>query len=774
MSRRVLALVAAGVLAVVAAIPPAGADPGQVDRAATYTNPVSPPGAAAFGSPTVIRGRDGFWYAFGPGNPLHPGGERPHFPILRSADLTSWEYVGDVFTEATFPSWGDSTQGRWAPGIEYFDGEYRLYFTLRNLPGVEERPNTAIGVATAPNPLGPWEDSGTPLVEPRKWTPPGQTERHRTIIDADVFTAPDGRRYLYYGGFGGGVWVTRLSDDGLRTVGEEHRVTTDSTYEGPYVVHRDGWYYLFVSSGHCCRGPVSGYAVWVGRSKNPTGPFVDRHGRRLDAESPGGTPVVTANGNRWVGTGHNAMLTDLAGRDFLTFNGIDRDDPYLVGDSGEIRRPMLIDRLDWIDGWPTVRAGALASDGPVRAPEVAGRVVDAFEGRERLGRQWSGTGWSLGSGPAGGFAHAGPGAADLVAREPLDGDVRVRLAVRAATSGSSAGVRLGLRGDSPPVLDARIDGRTLVVSARIEDGGTSTKRAPLPDSFDASSWHDLEVLVRGREATVRVSDAGLYDPVAEAEVSLVSGIAGRFAVTGADAEVDDVTAARLAEPVTEAVREPTPGRLDAGLSDEFADGLAPGSSWIREPAGTVEDGALAVDVQVADLTGTSNSASLLVRDVPDDTSWIAQTKVTLPFGAGPWRAFPQAGMLAYAGDDSYLRLTARANRQLRIAAFQKEIEYAGRLMANASTAGPVADTTWLRLAHDVDPDDGEHRVRAGTSTDGEHWTWGTTAILPAGSDIRIALGAHGAAGADEGVFSARFDYLRVYEYPAVAGEEGTS
>jgi arabinan endo-1,5-alpha-L-arabinosidase len=69
-----------------------------------------------------------------------------------------------------------------------------------------------------------------------------------------------------------------------------------------------------------------------------------------------------------VGTGHNAVVTDLAGQDWMVYHAIDRHDPYLDKPFGINRRPMLIDRLDWTRGWPVVRRGRGASEGRQKAP----------------------------------------------------------------------------------------------------------------------------------------------------------------------------------------------------------------------------------------------------------------------------------------------------------------------------------------------------------------------------------------------------------------------
>ena len=67
--------------------------------------------------------------------------------------------------------------------------------------------------------------------------------------------------------------------------------------------------------------------------------------------------MITQNGNRWIGPGHHAFLTDAAGQDHIVYHAIDRGTPWLTDPFGINRRPMLIDRIDWIDGWPRTRAG---------------------------------------------------------------------------------------------------------------------------------------------------------------------------------------------------------------------------------------------------------------------------------------------------------------------------------------------------------------------------------------------------------------------------------
>lgn len=66
------------------------------------------------------------------------------------------------------------------------------------------------------------------------------------------------------------------------------------------MTYKDGYYYLFASIGRCCQGVNSTYKNIYGRSKNITGPFLDKKGVYL---RKGGGTVLDSGNNRWVGPG---------------------------------------------------------------------------------------------------------------------------------------------------------------------------------------------------------------------------------------------------------------------------------------------------------------------------------------------------------------------------------------------------------------------------------------------------------------------------------------
>ncbi|SCF21931.1 Glycosyl hydrolases family 43 [Micromonospora viridifaciens] len=727
----VLAAVLALVLTATAAPPAAGTTP---DR---YRNPASARYADTFADPVVVRGDDGLWYAFGTSDPLWEGERRAHrVPIARSADLVDWTYVGDAFGPDQRPSWAASGAMLWAPDVRRVAGRWVMYVTVTDTTVSGDTFNTAIGAATAPTPAGPWTFADAPVVAPR----PGGGGGYLWTIDPSQFTDVDGRNYLYYGSYYGGVSVTELSADGLRAVGAPTLVAIDNKFEGSYVVRRDGWYHLFASTANCCAGPATGYSVQVGRSRSPRGPFVDRDGQRLDVSRAGGTPVLTQNGNRWIGTGHNAVLTDLSGQDWIVYHAIDRADPYLDEPFGINERPMLLDRLDWVDGWPTVNAGAGPSDGPRPAPVTTGRLDARFDSADLAG--WRGEGaWRVADGQV-----IGTGA--LTSRTGVGGDVRAEADLR-LTGRDAAGLRLGR-------VDVRVgDGR---LTAR-EDGGAAAS-APLPGGLDLADVHNLAVEVRGRQLVAELSPARLGDQLAVVTLELARPAAGPLALLASGtAGFDNVSLARLYRPVRHTVAAPAIGPLLRGWSDEFTDGLDPAWRWVRRnPSATVADGELRWPVEPTDLVGTGNTAGVLLRDAPAG-DYVAETKVTLDLGEDTVRNYQQAGMIAYVDDDRFARLAQVAIWNTRQVEYGYELPYAGQPVYGGSIVGTPATTTWLRLAHHVDPVTGEHEFRAGSSRDGVHWTWGAVWTFPADTTPRIGLVAQGGA---QPPLTASFDYLRFY------------
>ncbi|WP_165368045.1 family 43 glycosylhydrolase [Phytoactinopolyspora endophytica] len=742
----------------------------------SFTNPVGGDEVPNFADPTVIRGRDGYWYAYATGDPLFPGDDYRKMKIARSDDLVDWEYVDDVFTPETEPRYDgfgdDARRMYWAPAVEYVDGRYLLYYSYVVNPPGEGQNWTAIGVATASNPAGPWTDSGAFVTGPERWEPRPGEQAWRNVIDPEVVSTPDGTRYLYYGSVLGGVTVVELSEDGLTAVGERTPVTLENRYEGAHIVYRDGYYYNFLSIiGGCCAGPVSAYPVHVARSKSPLGPFLDRDGNSILGRHAGGTPVQAPNGNRWVSVGHNTVATDVTGQQWLVTHGIDRNNPYLQGTLSA--RGLVISRLDWIDGWPTANAGRGLLDTPQADPTTDARISDSFEAGSLSPRVWRRTpDWEIDLEPAGGYLQS-PRADRthvLYARKALTGNSRIRGAVRLdSDGGGSAGFVAFEQGPASHVrafIDKDAD--ALVVEAQRSGDVVDRDAQPLPPGFQYDDWHELDIHIRDGALEATVTDAGLDDPLAMAEISVPQGLRnGRFGLISehASASFDDVTAADLYTPATTKEPDPELGPLDPEISDEFESELDTGWTGIREPDAAVDDGELTLPVQQAELIDqrpvADDTASLLLRDAPQG-DWTAETRVTVPFGDTYPLAWPQAGLVAHANDDEFVTLSYAAARRTRHVTFGKEMPWDERVVYGDARLGPTtSDTVWLRLKHNLDADTGEHHYRAATSVDGDNWVWHGVRTLPADSSPRIGLAAFGIEGDDS--LTAEFDYMRFYQ-----------
>ncbi len=319
-----------------------------------YENPVWEPVLA---DPSVIRGDDGVYYAYGTQDNALWGdfyGVR-YIPILKSDNLVDWEYAAAAFTPKTMPTWNETSgAGLWAPDIVKIGDTYNLYYSF----SAWGDPNPGIGVATAPHPLGPFEDQG-------KIFSSHEIGVHNSI-DSAVYVTEEGKVYMLWGSFVG-IYAVELTSDGLSLkddiatarnnkiliAGVDNGQWQIGNYEAAYVTRENNFYYLYLSTGTCCEGHYSSYEVRVARSENILGPYVDKAGNIMTSRQNIGTPVVRGN-NDFVGVGHNSVVKDDAGEEWIVYHGFDtRKEPH-YGNTN--RRSLLIDKLEYDeDLWPRVK-----------------------------------------------------------------------------------------------------------------------------------------------------------------------------------------------------------------------------------------------------------------------------------------------------------------------------------------------------------------------------------------------------------------------------------
>ena len=312
------------------------------EKDSCYTNPVFEPDLA---DPTLVRAADNWFYAYGTENTWDDKKHRL-IPVIKSRDLVKWEYVGEAFTEK--PDWKDG--GIWAPELKVVQNKYYLYYAFSTWGDQ----NAGIGLAIADSPEGPFTDQGK-LFDSRDIGV-------FNSIDPSVFEQ-DGKNYLVWGSLGGGIFGIELSPDGKSTVGEKFPLAGNS-FEAAYIYRKGEYFYLFVSTASCCEGPKSNYRVVVGRSGNFKGPYYTETGKNLmEYNNNWWVPAVDSiegvilKGNAMVtGPGHNGqIITDDRGDDWFIYHAILYSNPWLPG--GATRRPMFLDRIEWINGWPVINKG---------------------------------------------------------------------------------------------------------------------------------------------------------------------------------------------------------------------------------------------------------------------------------------------------------------------------------------------------------------------------------------------------------------------------------
>jgi arabinan endo-1,5-alpha-L-arabinosidase len=331
---------------------------------------------------TVVRFK-GRYYVFSTGRGA---------PFYSSEDGETWTREGSVFQQIpddvhTVVPKNNGTDV-WAPDIVRMNGQFYLYYAVSSWGSFQ----SAVALAT------------NPVLDPKdpayKWTSHGAVvtsdgAEDLNAIDPGVIHAPDGTLWICYGSYHGSIRLTQLDPQtGLalhpKQLGEP--VATARGSEASDIIFHDGYYYLFVNHGSCCKGKASEYNIRVGRAKTITGPYLDKHGEAL--ANSGGSLFLAAHDHR-IGPGHFGRLLDYDASPDGSEGGPERFSVHYEADLTRAGRSVLdIRPLLWtVDGWPV--AGDHLAEGtyqivarqsentleahvPVATPAAATRPDPAF------------------------------------------------------------------------------------------------------------------------------------------------------------------------------------------------------------------------------------------------------------------------------------------------------------------------------------------------------------------------------------------------------------
>jgi arabinan endo-1,5-alpha-L-arabinosidase len=278
----------------------------------------------------------------------------PGIQIRKSKDLVQWQFVGWVFiglpdkaSQYITSSGGTPNNALWAPYIIKVGSQLRLYYSLSSATCKL----SAIGLATATNPEGPWTDQGLVVVS-------NCGVAMTNAIDPTVVITPLGDQWMYYGSAYDGIYIVKLNpatgftlnagDVGKRIA---NRGFTNGNYngniEGAEVIYNPqlSKYFLFISYDWL----ETKYNVRVAKGDNPDGPFYDYFGQDVNSNVDH-TPMIIApyqfNGHGgWQGTAHCTVFDDGDNHYFIAHQGRPGVNKYYMD--------LHVRKLFWTtDGWP--------------------------------------------------------------------------------------------------------------------------------------------------------------------------------------------------------------------------------------------------------------------------------------------------------------------------------------------------------------------------------------------------------------------------------------
>lgn len=319
--------------------------------------------------PSIFKDFDGTYYIFG-----------THMALSYSSDLKDWTSM-DARYQSTFTkevqeqirAWNKDSGAwysyLWAPDVIYNEamGKYCMYLSA---DGDDWKSN--IVLLTADAVTGPYEYAGSIVYsgfDETNWTETdadevlGETtlpqryitngvknkkwgDEYPNCIDPTVFYDDDGKLWMAYGSWSGGIFILELDEQtGLRdyNVTYETNAHSDAYFgtkiaggkyvsgEAAYIEKIGDYYWLFISYGYL--DSVGGYNMRVYRSTRPDGDYVDALGN--DAYSDKyvlnhnlvNKGVRIMGGYQWrtfsvgeLAQGHNSAFVNDDGRAYVIYH----------------------------------------------------------------------------------------------------------------------------------------------------------------------------------------------------------------------------------------------------------------------------------------------------------------------------------------------------------------------------------------------------------------------------------------------------------------------
>lgn len=226
-------------------------------------------------------------------------------------------------------------------------------------------------------------------------------EDYPNALDPTVFYDADGRMWMVYGSWSGGIFLLEIDEQtgevihpeedlengidpyfGKKLLGGGHK-----SIEAPFIIYDEQakYYYLFLSYGELNRD--GGYQIRVFRSDKVDGEYVDMNGQSLGSDAAHGYFGLKLSGNYYMpslelgymATGHNSAMIDKDGKRYICYH-------TRFAASSETHAPRVKQYLLNEDKWPCVlpyaTSGETVSEAGYDKKNVIGRYYVINQGIE--------------------------------------------------------------------------------------------------------------------------------------------------------------------------------------------------------------------------------------------------------------------------------------------------------------------------------------------------------------------------------------------------------
>lgn len=319
--------------------------------------------------PSIIE-VDGAYYIYG-----------SHMTAAKTTDLRHFTMVGDGYSENN-PVYGDIMKSKnafiytgksgseiptddgmthvWAPDVRY-NAEQGLYYMYGCTSSTWNASNLFVAVSKSPEGPFEWQEaliySGFTEDNIKKtnvldYVSKEYAKEHYydeasynfneypNAIDPNVFVDANGRMWMVYGSWSGGIYILELDAKSGKVIhpkaDPEHNVDPyfgkrlfgggHTSIEAPYIVYdkEAGYYYLYVSYGSLIR--EGGYQIRVFRSEKPNGDYVDMNGAapQIGKGNPmafglkmSGNYILPSLEKAYMATGHNSAIIASDGKRYI-------------------------------------------------------------------------------------------------------------------------------------------------------------------------------------------------------------------------------------------------------------------------------------------------------------------------------------------------------------------------------------------------------------------------------------------------------------------------